>query len=162
MAVPAEAYPCGFDHSTDHTANEEEVDYKIGDCVFRIYDLAISTTGEYYQAVGSNDAEVMSEISTAINRVNGVTERDLSFRMELVANNDLLLYDDGATDPYDNNDGAAIIQISTGVIDGIIGNGAYDIGHVFSTGGGGVAYLGVVCNNGYTRWGGDGSSQPHR
>ena len=42
---------------------------------------------------------------TSMNRVNGVYEREVAIRMVLVANNDLLVYTNGAKDPYTNGSG---------------------------------------------------------
>ncbi len=109
----------------------------------RTYRLAVSATGEYSLYHGTTKAEVLAAIVTSMNRINGIYERDLSVRMELIANNDTLIYLDPATDPF-NGDELSENQAST---DAAIGNANYDIGHVFDRGGGGVAILGSVCSS---------------
>lgn len=126
----------------------------------RTYRLAVAATGEYTAFHGGTVLAGQAAIVTAINRVGGIYERDLSVRLELVANNDLLVYTDGSTDPYTNTDSSLLVTQNQTNIDAVIGNANYDIGHVFSTGGGGLAYLGVV---GYTDWkarGATGISNP--
>ena len=124
----------------------------------RIYRLALAATGEYtsvFRQPGDDDAQAkaraLAAMNTAMNRVNGVYERDLSLRMVLVANNDLIIYTDGATDPYTNNNGSTMLSQNTTTLNNVIGSANYDIGHVFSTGGGGVATLNGPCGGNKAR-----------
>jgi hypothetical protein len=82
-----------------------------------------------------------------MNRVNGLYRRDLSIRMVLVANTDQLIFTDGAADPYSNDDGVAMLGQNQNTVNAIIGSANYDIGHIFSTDGGGVASFESVCFN---------------
>lgn len=126
----------------------------------RTYRLANAATGEYTQFHGGTVAAGQAAIVTAINRVNQVYERDLSIRLTLVANNSSLVYTNYATDPYSNSNGSAMLSQNQATIDGIIGSANYDIGHVFSTGGGGVAYLRSVGVNGIKAGGVTGLPAP--
>lgn len=128
------------------------------------YRLALACTGEYAVAVCSPSAPTvpvtLAAMTTSVNRVSGVYENELSVRLILVANNNLLVYLDGTTDPYTNNNGSTMLGQNISNLNVVIGNANFDIGHVFSTGGGGVAYLGVVCNNSFKAGGVTGRSFP--
>ncbi|MFT3911568.1 MAG: M12 family metallo-peptidase [Ferruginibacter sp.] len=126
------------------------------------YRLAVACTGEYAVAVGGTTAALLhSAILTTVNRVVGVYEQELTVRMVLVANNNILEFLNAGTDPFNGNDDAGtLIGESETVISGAIGNANFDIGHTFSTGGGGLAGLGVVCQNGQKASGITGSPQP--
>ena len=131
----------------------------------RTFRLAMATTEEYSNyhvnaagiGVGSsrNDSisAVLSAIAITMTRVNAIFERDLALTMQLVANNDQLIFleTDPGDDPYTNNDGVTMLSENQTTVDIIIGSVNYDIGHVFSTGGGGVATLNSPCTTAKAR-----------
>ena len=114
----------------------------------RTYRLAVAATGEYTATFGGTVAAGMAAIVQAINRINGIYLTDLSVQFQLVNGNDQLVYTTAATDPYTNNNGGAMLGENQTNIDTVIGTANYDFGHVFSTGGGGVADVGVPCTAG--------------
>lgn len=113
----------------------------------RSYRLAVAATGEYTAFHGGTKANALAAIVTTMNRVNGIYERELAVRMILVGNTDAVIYTNGATDPYTNEDGGAMLSENIATLGSVIGNANFDIGHVVSTGGGGVAFLGSVCGS---------------
>ena len=113
----------------------------------RTYRLALACTGEYAQFHGGTVPNVLAAMNTSMARVNGIYERDACLTMEIIANNDDLIFLNGSTDPYNNGNGSAMLSENISTCNSIIGSGNYDIGHVYSTGGGGVAYLQSPCGS---------------
>jgi hypothetical protein len=121
----------------------------------RTYRLALAGTGEYTAAVcAPNPAAVacgLAAMAVSMNRVNGIYEREVAIRMVMVANNNLVVYTNGGSDPYTNANGVTMLGQNQSNLNSVIGSANYDIGHVFSTGGGGVANLSVPCTSNKAR-----------
>ena len=130
----------------------------------KTYRLALANSYEYATAVGGTATAVAAAKVTSLNRVNGVYEREIAVRMVLVPNNNLLDFvRNGANVPspvYTDASGSAMLNQNQQNVDRVIGNTNYDIGHVFSTGGGGIAQKPSVCINSGKARGVTGSPQP--
>ncbi len=125
----------------------------------RTYRLALACTGEYAATKGGTTSGAMSGMVASMLRVNGIYETEASIRMVMIANNNLLIYLNGATDPYTNTNGSTMLTENQNNINAVIGTANYDIGHVFSTGGGGVAQLNGPCGTSKAK-GVTGNSSP--
>ncbi|RCF53191.1 hypothetical protein C6C11_00240 [Aeromonas hydrophila] len=124
------------------------------------YVIAISAAGEYTQFYGGSKALATAAIATLLGRVNEVYQRDVGAEFQLASGNDAVIFIDPATDPfyngdnpdyvsgvssiYEKNDTSKNVQVQGDAFaNGDLG--AFDIGHVLNTGGGGLAGLGVLC-----------------
>jgi hypothetical protein len=146
-------FHCDFDASNPDLVDESVADHfgfeapegvtLHGDNL-RTYRLALAANVEYSTFHGGTIPLVHAALVVAVNRVNTVYERDLAIHLDLVANNDSVIWL-VEPDPYTNNNGSAMLTQNVTSLNAIIGAANYDVGHVFSTGGGGVAGLGVVC-----------------
>ena len=156
-------FECGFDQVNPWTEVAERpasAPSASSGATLRTYRTAVAATGEYTQFHGGTVSAGQAAIVTAMNRVNGIYEREVAIRMVLVANNSDVVFTNSATDGYTNNNGFAMLGQNQSTLDSVIGSANYDIGHVFSTGGGGVAYLGVACEAGFKAGGVTGLSSP--
>ncbi|MCA9135338.1 MAG: hypothetical protein KDB00_01230, partial [Planctomycetales bacterium] len=109
------------------------------------YRLAIAATAEYTGFFGGQ-TQALAAIETFVSDVNAIFEKELSIHFDLVTGTNTI-FTDSATDGYTNGDTNQMLGVNTGILDGVIGNSNYDIGHVFglaSSGGSGLGGLGVV------------------
>lgn len=111
----------------------------------KTYRVAIATTGEYAAFHGGTVPLTLSAQITTLNRVVAIYRTELGVSMTMVANNTSIIYTNASTDPYTNTNGSTMLSQNQTNLTSVIGSANYDIGHVFSTGGGGIAYLGCVC-----------------
>ena len=145
-----------WDVADSKIPDEAQNDVISGDTL-RTYRLAAAGNWEYCNGAtggGANNtvANCLAAAVLIMNRVNGVYERDVALRMVMIANNNTILYAtnnpacnpcSGANDPYSNT--TAALNENTPHLNNVIGSANYDIGHIFTTGSGGVANLAVPC-----------------
>jgi hypothetical protein len=140
------------------------------DGVLRTFRLAMACTIEYaafhIRAAGLTNgtdsqkkAAVLAAMNVTMTRVNGVYENELAITMKLVPNNEAIIFVSG-DDGLSNNDAERLLSQSQRIITNTIGAANFDIGHTVSTGGGGLALLGVVCINSEKASGITGSDSP--
>jgi hypothetical protein len=124
----------------------------------RTYRLALACTGEYAQyfldGSETTDAQrkskVLAAMNTLLTRTNGIYERDFGIHMNLVANNDAIIYLNASTDPWSTEWNTKTQQ----TIDAVIGSANYDIGHLVhkeataANNNGNAGCIGCVCKAG--------------
>lgn len=117
----------------------------------RIYRLAASTTGEFYQArdAGGGLADVLSSIVADVAGANAVFEPEVSVRLVVADVSDDVMYSDPDTDPFDNTQSpCALRDANRDNNKAVLNDADYDMGFLFATragnGASGCAWF-VVC-----------------
>jgi len=151
-----------FQCLTDGTINTQKIPQtqgrtSAGTCgTLRTYRTAIAASAEYtafHSLPADTDADkktkALAAINTAVNRLNQIFESEFGIRLQLVANNDLIIYTNASTDPFNGN---ADSDISTNHsnTNTVIGSANYDWGHLFGAATlSGLASTPSVCINSY-------------
>ena len=119
---------------------------KASDKKYRTLRLAMSVNGEYTQYFGGTVAGALTAINATLTRCNFVFEKDFALTL-LLQDFPQLIFTNPATDPYTTM--SAWNNQLQQTLTNTIGNGAYDIGHMFgaSGGGGNAGCIGCVCVN---------------
>ncbi|QNH63182.1 M12 family metallo-peptidase [Hymenobacter sediminicola] len=118
---------------------------------------AILVTQEYYAANGNSDAAVEQAVVAAMNQMSGLYLQELSVSYELVKPNGGTYYFSAMTTATLSSGAAAaagrLREQNLGEVGGFINArftpSDFDLGHCFHNNGGGVAYVGIICNSTY-------------
>ena len=97
------------------------------------YRLALAGTAEYTQKHNGTVDGALAAMNTALNRINFVLESELAIRLELIENNDSLIFFDAASDPYSNGNASTMASENNNYLIANLGTAQYDVGHVFGT-----------------------------
>jgi hypothetical protein len=165
LTVTEHNWSCMTDEGDrSHATRRDNTNARTNDKKLRKYRLALSCNAEYgniFAGSGTDaqkKANILAQMNVTMTRVNGVYEKDLAITMEIVPNNDVIIYfGSTSADPWNGEFNTKTQQ----VIDAAIGNSNYDIGHNFNTSGGGNAgCIGCVCTTGSKGSGYTGRSDP--
>ena len=166
-------FACRVEQSEENRVQSSLFSRTSNNGVLRTFRLALACTGEYAQfhltrqnvpntaTSEVKKAAVLSAMNTSITRVNGVFEKDLSVNLKIIDNNDQLIFLDPNTDNLTNSNEGVLINEIQSVIDSKVGNGSYDLGHVFSTGdNAGIAVFRSACSSSSKAQGVTGRTSP--
>ena len=129
------------------------------------YRLAVAVNGQYTEFHGGTVESALAAINTILTELNFIFETDLGMHLELIDDNDLIVYTDSETDPFQddpsNLNGTMNGELQV-VLDSVIGSENYDVGHIFSGigGGGNAGAIGVFCDDNVKGSAWSASSQP--
>ncbi len=155
----------GFDCETEEGVSPEKEKKSRNrvmttDGKLRTFRMALACTGEYAQfhltdqgiAASASEVEkktaVLAAMYVTLTRINAIFQRELAIKLELVANNDRLVFLDPAADGLTNDDVGIMLNEIQGICDANIGFSNYDIGHIFGQGNSaGAAELGATCTS---------------
>ena len=153
-------FECLFNGDSDLKDAALNSQKTVVDGLNRKYRLSITTTIEYtayiagVAGVGAGTdaqkkAAVLAAVNLAVTRLNEVFERDISVRLQLIANTDALFFI--STDTFDTLDAGQMLNQNITVTNSVIGAANYDIGHLFfrATAGNdnGLAATPSICGN---------------
>ena len=151
-------FNCTTEQSAGSTKKMNSQNAKIvsSDKKFRTLRLALSCTGEYAAYHGGTVNAALAAMNATMTRVNGIFNRDLALKLLIIANNNLVVFTNAASDPYSNSDIGVGDEDTEGTwgselqttLTNTIGSANYDIGHLFgaSGGGGNAGCIGCVCD----------------
>ncbi len=115
--------------------------------------LALACNGEWGNMITGGQGTtplVMSKIVEVTNNLNLFFERELALTLTLIPQNSSIVWTDPNTDPYTciNQELACMLSQNVDQLLLRVGMFSFDIGHVMTTQGGGLAALASLCNNG--------------
>lgn len=113
-----------------------------------VYRLIVATTKEYSASVhsaanGTDSTDVLTNVMALVNNVRAIQERDLAVTMTLV---NYKFYNSSVTGNYNQTSDFQMIQQNRINLENRFGTTSFDLGHLFSSSGSGLAYVGVVGN----------------
>jgi len=114
--------------------------------------LALACNGEYTAHFGGTISGALAAMNETMTAINSIFERDLSLHLNLIANNDVLVFVDSTTDPFSNAVDPYILNFGYELqttLNNLIGNANYDIGHMLVLGFdmGNAGCIGCVCED---------------
>lgn len=135
-------YMAKADEYAQHNHDAAKAALRANGDQLRTYRLAVSADDTYTAFNGGTVAGALAAITTGVNRLNGIYRTELSVQFTLVADNDKLIFESDAGaqgpngegpngDPFPatgfNNGGN--LTVNQALIDSVIGDSGYDIGH---------------------------------
>jgi len=97
----------------------------------RTYRLALAATAEYTLTYGGGTVTgAMSALTTTINAVDAIYERDLAIHLMLIDNETSIIFTNASTDGYTSDDATTLLTQNQVIVDQRIGPANYDVGMV--------------------------------
>ncbi len=98
----------------------------------RVFRYVAACTGQFAQDHGGTLESALSAVVEYTNMVSATYERDVDMRLQLVGNNDKVIYLDPDSDPYTGLEVGDWMSQNPAIVNTKIGSANYDLGHVYA------------------------------